>query len=104
MSYFFAGEALHQPQHLHILATTVLLETRFEQTPQLSEALRQLPAGQRSSLIQCSRLLFEQRQVVQWIEDNGLAFVTARMPGDDLAGAGDHHFVDVALHPYLAIS
>jgi hypothetical protein len=32
-SYFRRGEGLHQTQHLHILATAMLLESGFEQTP-----------------------------------------------------------------------
>jgi hypothetical protein len=63
------GEGLHQAKHLHILAAAVLLEPGFEQTPQLRKALRQLPAGERRRLVQRSSLLFEQRQVVQRIED-----------------------------------
>jgi hypothetical protein len=38
------------------------------------------------------------------IEDDRLAFITSRMPGDDLAAACNHHFMHVALHPYLAMS
>jgi hypothetical protein len=81
----------------------VLAEPGFEQTPQLRKALRQLPAGQRSGLIQRPRLLFQQGQIVQRIEDHRLTFITALMPGDNFPGAGDHHFVHVALHPYLAM-
>ncbi len=46
----------------------------------------------------------EQRKVMQWIEDNGFAFIAALVPGDDFAAAGDYHLVHVALHPHLAMS
>ena len=81
-----------------------LLEPGFEQTAQFGEALRQLPAGQWSGLIERPRLLFEQRQIVQRIEDHSLAFIAARMPCDDLAGAGNHHFMHEALHQNLTVS
>jgi hypothetical protein len=44
------------------------------------------------------------RQMTYRIEDDRLAFLAALMLGDDFADAGDHHFVHVALHPYLAVS
>ena len=74
----------------------MFLESCFEQTPQLREALRQLPAGKRSRLVQCSRLLFEQGQVVQRIEDDCLSFLAAFVPGDHLAATGDHDLMHVA--------
>ena len=76
------GEGLHQPQHLHVLAAAVFLQTGFQQSPQRGEALRQLPAGKRCGLIQRPRLLFDQRQVMQRIEDHRLVFITAWMPGN----------------------
>ena len=39
MSYFFQSEGLQQPQHLDVLAGSVLVEPRFEQTAQMSKAL-----------------------------------------------------------------
>ena len=48
----------------------------------------QLPTGERNSLIERPRLLFKQRQVMQWIEDKGLTFIAALMPGMTSA-AGD---------------
>ena len=104
VSYFRKGEGLHQTKHLHILAAAVLLEPGFEQTPQLREALRQLPAGQRRGLIQRPGLLFQQSQIVQRIEDHRLAFIAAFVPGDHFAATRDHHLMHVALHPYLAMS
>jgi len=41
---------------------------------------------------------------MQWIVDDIFTFITARMPGDDLAAAGDHHFVHVALYQNLAMA
>ena len=52
VSYFRKSEGLHQAEHLHILAAAVLAEPAFEQTPQLSKALWQLPAGQWRGLVQ----------------------------------------------------
>ena len=75
-------------------------QPRFEQSPQLREALRQLPAGQRRGLIQRTGLLLEQGQVVQRIEDDRLAFITAPVACDHFTATGDHHFVHVALDPY----
>jgi hypothetical protein len=75
MAYFREIEGLHQLQHLNILAAAMLLEPGFEQTPQFGEAVRQLPTGERSRLVQSPRLLFEQRQIVQRIEDYCLAFI-----------------------------
>ena len=102
--YFREIEGLHQPQHLHILAAAMLLEPGFEQTPQFGEAVRQLPTGEWSGLVQSPRLLFEQRQIVQRIEDHRLAFIAALVSCDDLAGAGNHHFVHEALHQNLTVS
>src|SRR5450631_3090634 len=104
LSHFVDGEGLHQTKHLHILPASMLLEPGFKQTPQLCEALRQLPAGQRRSLVQCPRLLFQQSQVVQWIKDHSLAFIAAFVPCDHLAATGNHHLMHIALDPYLAMS
>ncbi len=75
----------------------------FEQTPQFGEAARQLPTDKWGSLIQSPRLLFEQRQIVQRI-DNRLAFIAARVSCDDLAGAGNHHFMHKTLHQNLTVA
>jgi len=84
--YFREIEGLHQPQHLNILAAAVLLKSGFEQTAQFGEAVRQLPSGEWSRLIESPRLLFEQRQIVQRIEDYRLAFIAALVSCDDRAG------------------
>jgi hypothetical protein len=46
VSDFRESEGLQQAEHLHILTAAVLVESGFEQAPQMREALRQLPAGQ----------------------------------------------------------
>src|ERR1017187_9711075 len=104
MAYFREIEGLQQTQHLNILAAAMLLEPGFEQTPQFGEAVRQLPTGEWSRLVQSPRLLFEQRQIVQRIEDYRLAFIAALVSCDDLAGAGNHPFVNEALHQNLTVS
>ena len=53
------------------------------------EAVRQLPTGEWSRLVQSPRLLFEQRQIVQRIEDYRLAFIAALVSCDDLTSAGN---------------
>ena len=60
-------------------------------------------SGQRGRLVERVDLLLDQRQVVQRIEHEVLALVGARMPGDDLRAAGDHHLVHVAAHEHLAV-
>ena len=82
---FFEREGLQQPQYLDVLAAGVLAQSRLQQPAQLSEALRQLPAGKRRGLVQSAALVFEQSQVVQRIVDGSFAFVAALVFGDDLA-------------------
>ena len=69
------AERLHQPQHLHELALTLAAHPRFEQAAQGRELFRQLPAGERRGLVQRVDLLLDQREVMQRIEDEVLAFV-----------------------------
>src|SRR6266403_4746301 len=64
---------------------------------------RQVPADQRCCLVESANLLFEQRQVMQRVEDKVLAFIGARMTGDPLRPAGDHYLVDVAADQNLAV-
>jgi len=78
----------------------VLLQPGLQQPSQRGEALGQLPAGQRRSLVQRACLLFEQRQIVQWVVDHRLAFVAARMAGDDFARARDRHLMNIAPHQH----
>ncbi len=50
------------------------------------------------------RLLFHQRQIMQRIGDHRFAFVAAWMTRDELAAAGDHHFMHVPLHQNFTMS
>jgi hypothetical protein len=60
---------LHQAQRLHELALTRLAQASLEQTTQGRELFGQAPADQRRGLVQRGDLPFQQRQVVQRIED-----------------------------------
>src|SRR5450756_1892405 len=84
-SNLFEWEGLKQPQHLDVLSAVTPGQSSFEQAEQLYEALRQLPAGQRRSLVQHPALLFEKSQIVQRIIDRGLALVTTLVFCDDFA-------------------
>ena len=61
-SYLFQREVLQQAQYLDILAAGLLEKPRFDQPPQLVEALRQFPSRQWRGLIQSAALVFQQRQ------------------------------------------
>ena len=67
---FRERERFHQPKDLYELALALLAQARFHQTVQFAEAFRQLPASQRRCLIQRIRLLLQQRQVMQGVEDH----------------------------------
>ena len=97
-------EGLQQPQHLHVLPAPRLDHPRLHQPAQGLELGRQVPLGQRRRLVQRADLLLEQRQVVDRIEDHVLAVVAPGMAGDDLAAAADHHLVDVAPDPDVAVA
>src|SRR4051794_6319919 len=72
-------ERLHQPQALHELALTLLTHPRFQKTPQRHELFRQLPAGQRRSLVESIDLLLDQGEVMQRIEHEVLALAGTRI-------------------------
>src|SRR5450432_3289113 len=72
-SDLISAEYLHQSQNLHELALALLTHPTFQKTPQRGELLRQLPAGQRRSLVQRVDLLLDQRQVVQRLKYEVLA-------------------------------
>ena len=59
---------------------------------------------ERSRLIECVRLLLNQRQVVQRIEDHVLAFMAGCVPGDRLACAGNHYFMHISFDQYCAVA
>src|ERR1035441_5674681 len=56
---YFECECLQQSRHLDVLTAARLAESCFQQAPQREEAVRQLPAYQRSSLVKRPCLLFE---------------------------------------------
>ena len=60
--------------------------------------LGQVPALQGSGLVERGRLDLDQCQIMQRIGDERACRIGTRVPGDDLAAAQDHHFVDEALH------
>ena len=95
---------LEQPQDLDELAFAALGHARLDQAPQRGEFLGQVPADQRRRLVESADLLFEQRQVMQRVEDEVLALVGARMTRDHLGPAADHHLVDVAADQNLAVT
>src|SRR3546814_14214420 len=49
-------------------------------------------------------LVFEQRQVVQRIEDQVLTLIGSLVAGDDLGGAADHDPLDIAADQHLAVA
>jgi hypothetical protein len=68
---------LQQAHDLDELALARLAQTGLEQTAQGRELVRQNPSGQRRGLVQRADLPFQQRRVVQRIEDEVLALVGA---------------------------
>src|SRR5689334_14945878 len=101
--HVLGAEYLQQPQHLDELAFAAFGHAGLDQAAQRGKFLRQVPADQRRCLVESANLLFEQRQVMQRVEDEVLALVGARMTGDHLGPAGDHHLVDIAADQYLAV-
>ena len=102
--HVLAAEDLQQSQDLDELAFAALAHAGLEQATQRGELLGQIPADQRRRLVESADLLLEQRQVMQRVEDEVLALVGARMPGDHLGAAGDHHLVDIAADQNLAVA
>ena len=60
--------------------------------------------GQRRGLIQGGDLLFQQRQIVDRIEDHIIPLVRTGGPGDDPAAATDNHLMDIATDPDLPVA
>jgi hypothetical protein len=102
--HVLGAERFQEPQDLYELPLAALAHACLEQATQRGELFGQRPADQRRRLVEGADLAFEQRQVVQRIEDKVLPRVGARMPGDDVGAAGDHHVVDVAADQHLAMS
>ena len=97
-------EAFQQAQDLHILTPAMLVHPRFHQPAQRGELLGQVPALQGRCLIQRIDLLFDQRQVMDGIEDDVLPLPAPWMTSDDLAAATDHHLIDIATHPDVLVA
>src|SRR6266550_5531763 len=97
------AEHLQQPQDLDKLALAAFRHAGLDQATQHGEFLGQVPADQRGCLVESADLAFEQSQVMQRVEDEVLALVGARMTGDHLGPAADHHLVDVAADQNLAV-
>src|SRR3954469_21071630 len=81
-------ERLKKAQHLDVIPFAGLAHARLQKAPQCSKDLGQIPALQGSGLVEGSDLAFEQSEVVQRVEDEVLAGIRARMPGDDLGPTG----------------
>src|SRR3546814_7034414 len=67
-------EALQKTEHLHVFPPAMLGHAAFHQPAQRRELVRQIPALQRSCLIQGIDLLFDQRQVMNGIENDIFPF------------------------------
>ena len=98
------GKALQQTQDLDVLALAGFSQARLQQSVKLHEGFGQFPADQGGGLIERPHFLFEQRQIVQRVEDEVLAFVGAGMAGDHLGGAADEDLMDVTAHQHLAMA
>lgn len=63
-------ETFQQSQNLHVFPPTMLGHAAFHQPAQRGELVRQIPALQRSGLIQRIDLLLDQRQIMDRVEDD----------------------------------
>jgi hypothetical protein len=97
------GERFQQTQNLHELPLASL-QAGFEQPAQHTEPIGQLPARQRRRLVERTRLLLQEREVMQRVEDEVLAGVGAPVAGDLLAAADDLHPVDIAADQHRAVA
>src|ERR1019366_10556445 len=77
LRYLPERERFRQPKDLYELALALLAQARFHQTVHLREALRQNPTSERGSRVQRTRLLLQQSQVMQRIEDHVFAFIAS---------------------------
>ena len=100
----FEIEGLQKPQDLDVFSLAGLAHARLQQTAQGRERVGQFPAGQRRGLIQGGDLLFQQRQIVDRIEDHIIPLVRTGGPGDDPAAATDNHLMDIATDPDLPVA
>ena len=91
-------------QHLHEFPLAPPSHPGLQQTAQRSELFGELPSLQRSGLVQGRRLLLQQGQVADGIEDEVVPFVGAGMSGNDLSAAVDHHLSHVAFYQHVPVS
>ena len=89
-------ESLQQPQNLDVFALALLAHARFQQPVQGGKLPWQVPALQRSRLVQRANLLFQQRQEVHRIEDHISLLTGPLVAGDHLGAATDDDLVDIA--------
>ena len=61
-----------------------------------------IPPGRR--LVQCSRLLLQEREVVDGVEDVVVPLVGAPVTSYHIGSATDHHPVHVSAHQHLPVS
>ena len=97
-------EGLKEPQNLDVFALALLAHARFQQPVQGGKLPWQVPALQRSRLVQRANLLFQQRQEVHRIEDHVRFFVGPLVAGDDFRAAADDDLVDIAADLNLVMS
>ena len=84
-------KALQETQDLDVLAlagSPVIswAHAGLQETSQGGEGRRQIPAPERGGLVEGADLAFDERQVVQGIEDQILTLIGSPVAGDNLAG------------------
>src|SRR3546814_9883095 len=87
-------EALQEPQDLDVFALAGGAVVAgplagFQEAAQGGEGLGQVPLLERGGLVERADLVFEQREVVQRIEDKVLTLIGSLVAGDDLSS--DEH-------------
>ncbi len=97
-------ETFQQSQNLHVFPPTMLGHAAFHQPAQRGELVRQIPALQRSGLIQRIDLLLDQRQIMDRVEDDVFPLPAPRMASNDLATAADDHLIDIAPDPDILMT
>ena len=91
-------------EHPYEFPLATLAHPGFQLPAQRRILLGQFPSRQGRGLVQGPGLPFQQRQVVDGVEDEIVLLIRAGMPGDDLSSAADHHPVHVALHQHVPVS
>src|SRR3546814_514985 len=102
-------EALQEPQDLDVFAlaggaVVAGPQAGFQEAAQGGEGLGQVPLLERGGLVERADLVFEQRQVVQRIEDQVLSLIGSLVAGDDLGGAADNDPLDIAADKHLTVA